>query len=298
MVDREIHMGELILGTSSWSEKTWVGPFYPAGTKPADMLALYAEQYGAVEADVTYYRIPSERMVRTWAQVTPPGFVLCAKFPRSIVHAGEGKEPDPAKLLVPGKVGADLESFLAVMSLLGGTCGPLVLQLPYFNRKVFSAPDKFLDRLERFLGGLPRKFRYAVEVRNRAWLAPPLLDLLRSHGAALVLVDMTYMPHPADIEELDLVTADFTYGRLIGDRKAVESVTDRFDRVVVDQSRRLQRWATLLARLVPRVERAYVFANNHYAGHAPETLRTLAQMLAAAGVTPGPAKIERKRRDT
>jgi uncharacterized protein YecE (DUF72 family) len=273
-------MGELILGTSSWSEKTWVGSFYPAGTKPGDMLALYAGTYRAVEADVTYYRIPSERMVRTWAQVTPPGFTLCAKFPRSIVHAGQGKEPDPAVLLVPGKVGADVERFLAAMTLLGGKCGPLVLQLPYFNRKVFAGPEKFLDRLDRFLGGLPREFRYAVEIRNRAWLASPLLDLLRSHGAALVLVDMTYMPHPADIEEPDLVTADFTYGRLIGDRKAVESVTDRFDRVVVDQGPRLQRWAALLARLVPRVERAYVFANNHYAGHAPATCRRLRQCLA------------------
>ncbi|MHC5051064.1 MAG: DUF72 domain-containing protein, partial [Planctomycetota bacterium] len=80
-------MGELVYGTSSWSEKSWVGSFYPTGMRPADFLTHYATRFQAVEADTTYYGIPRASMVEGWVRKTPPGFRLAAKFPRSIVHA-------------------------------------------------------------------------------------------------------------------------------------------------------------------------------------------------------------------
>ncbi len=123
-----------------------------------------------------------------------------------------------------------------------------------------------------------------MEVRNRTWLAPPLLDVLRRHRVALVLVDLKYMPHPADLDAaLDLRTADFIYVRLIGDRQAVDRLTDRFDRIVIDQGERLARWAELLRPLMAQVERTLVFANNHFAGHGPATARDLAARVGQAG---------------
>jgi uncharacterized protein YecE (DUF72 family) len=280
-------VGELRYGTSSWSEASWVGPFYPAGTAPADQLAFYATRFDTVEADVTYYRVPDARMVAGWRRKTPEGFLLSAKFPRAVVHAGDGPRPDADTLLVPGRVGGEVERFLAAMGALGDRCGPLVLQFPYFNRQAFPAPGPFLERLDAFLAHLPPDFRYAVEVRNKAWIASDLLDLLRRHAAALVLVDMNYMPHPTDLARtLDLVTTDFVYARLIGDRKAIEAQTKSFDKVVVDQGARLGRWAELLKTVGERVTRTYVYANNHYAGHAPETIRQL-QALVGGAETPG-----------
>ncbi|MAG63827.1 hypothetical protein CMO84_09945, partial [Candidatus Woesearchaeota archaeon] len=76
----------LRLGTSSWGEKGWVGTFYPQGTPPRRFLEHYASHFGAVEADNTYYRIPSAHPVRGWEERTPNGFIMCAKFPRAIVH--------------------------------------------------------------------------------------------------------------------------------------------------------------------------------------------------------------------
>src|SRR5262245_31569524 len=117
-------MTKIRYGTSSWSEKSWVGPFYPAGTKPGDMLAHYARAFDTVEADNTYYRVPTNAMVRGWAEKTPDGFVLSAKFPRTVVHGGEGEQPDASKMF-------DREEtvrFLDVMRELGPKCGPLVLQ--------------------------------------------------------------------------------------------------------------------------------------------------------------------------
>ncbi len=273
-------MGEFLYGTSSWSSPDWAGVFYPEGMPPGDYLGHYAQEFRTVEADVTYYRVPSRQMVEGWDRKTPDDFVLCAKFPRSIVHAGAERLPDEKRLLMPGEVGDDLERFLEAMSILGDKCGPLILQFPYFNKKVFTDPTPFLERLDTFLAGLPTEFRYGVEIRNKTWLAAPLLEILRRHRTALVLVDLKYMPHPADLMgDLDLLTTDFVYVRLIGDRKAVEARTRTFDRVVMDQGPRLSRWARLLREVIPRSERTLVFANNHFAGHGPATIRDLAALV-------------------
>ncbi|MCC7011526.1 MAG: DUF72 domain-containing protein [Planctomycetes bacterium] len=274
--------GRLIHGTSSWSEKAWEGVFYPAGLPAAERLRHYATQFHSVEADVTYYRVPERRTVSAWAARTPDDFVISAKFPRSVVHGGDGAQPDGERVLVHEHVAADLERFLDTMALLGPKCGPLVLQFPYFNRSAFASVEPFRERLDTFLGRLPSGFRYAVELRNKTWIDRPMLELLSRHRCALALVDLVYMPHPAELaERFDLVTTDFAYARLIGDRKHIDSLTDRLDHVVLDQSERLARWSVLVRELLNRVREVYVYANNHYAGYAPDTIRDLAARVEA-----------------
>jgi len=263
-------------GTSSWSEKSWVGPFYPKGTPPGEFLSHYAQHFSCVEADNTYYHAPSRKLVEGWDAKTPPGFVMAAKFPRRIVHGGESEKPDPARVLVAELVGAEAREFVETMQRLGEKLGPLVLQFPYFNQTCFRSVEPFLERLEPFLLSLPKGPRYAVEVRNKNWIAAPLLHCLKRTRTALVLVDLAYMPPPWELAERhELVTADFLYARLIGDRKAVEERTQAFDHVVLDQSERLARWAELLRRLAPDVRETFAFANNHYAGYAIDTIRDL-----------------------
>jgi uncharacterized protein YecE (DUF72 family) len=275
--------GRLRYGTSSWSEKAWSGVFYPAGLPAGEQLAHYAERYETVEADVTYYRVPDERLVSGWARKTPAGFTLSAKFPRTVVHAGEGAQPDGTRVLEREHCARDVERFLASMSLLGAKCGPLVLQFPYFNKRAFARPEAFLERLARFLRDLPPGFRYAVELRNPSWYDAPLFELLRAQRTALVLVDQAFLPHPDEIlERGDPFTTDFAYARLIGDRKKIDALTDRLDRVVLDQGPRLERWARLLLTARERVPETYVYANNHYAGYAPATIADLAARVAAA----------------
>lgn len=269
-------------GTSSWSAKGWVGPFYPDGMKPGDFLAHYATHFDTVEADVTYYRVPDRRLVEGWDRKLPEGFALSAKFPKSIVHAGRGPQPDGARILAEEHVRADTEAFLEQMARLRSKLGPLVLQFPYFNKRTFAERGPFLERLSRYLERLPGEHRYAVELRNKGWVDAELLDLLRAHGVAFVLLDLAYMPHPDRwLESLDLVTADFTYTRLIGDRKAVEARTRTFDALVLDRSRELARWAELLRTVDSTVPESYVYANNHYAGHGPATIRELRSLVEA-----------------
>ncbi len=273
-------VGHVRFGTSSFSEKSWVGPFYPPHSQPRDFLSYYATQFDTVEVDATYYAVPDERVVAGWNRKLPEHFQLSAKFPRTIVHCGEQATPDPSKVLVPEHVAGDTALFLERMQPLGTKLGPLVLQFPWFSRRAPLAPGAFVERLAAYLETLPAGLRYGVEVRNRDYVGAPLLDLLREHRVAFVLSEIAGMPHPADVAlRHDVWTADFAYGRLIGDRKAVERHTKTFERTVLDKDAELRRWAELIGTARERVPETYVYANNHYAGHGPATIRRLQELV-------------------
>lgn len=273
--------GTLRFGTSSFSAPEWVGTFYPRGTRPTDFLRHYATQFDTVEVDATYYHVPTAETVDAWAEKTPEHFALSAKFPRSIVHAGMGPEPDADRLLQRDATYAERDAFLGVMGRLGRRCGPLLLQFPHFAPGTFVAAAEFHARLESFLTDLPRDFSYAVEMRNRRWLTPEFAALCRRHRVALVLVDRVGMPHGDEVaQQIDPMTAPFAYLRLLGDRQRIERITKRWEREVLDHRASLERWSALILRLAATRETTiFTYANNHYAGHAPTTIRRLQQMV-------------------
>ncbi|MGI0066955.1 MAG: DUF72 domain-containing protein [Thermoplasmata archaeon] len=55
-------VGNLRIGTSSWTSPAWAGRFYPAGIRNGDRLSYYAQFYDVVEVDSTYYRDPGASM--------------------------------------------------------------------------------------------------------------------------------------------------------------------------------------------------------------------------------------------
>ena len=69
--------------------------------------------------------------------------------------------------------------------------------------------------------------------------------------------------------------------RTLLDRKEVDAKTKTFDKLVLDRSDSLDRWANLLREMLEQVGRIYTFANNHYAGHGPATIRQLVDLLPA-----------------
>jgi len=268
------------MGTSSFSEKDWVGVFYPEGTPSRDFLAHYATRYRTVEIDATYYGVPRTSTVDRWAQVTPDDFLFAAKFPKDIVHAGMKAAPDPARLLDPDATYPIRDHFLATMDRLGSKRGPMLIQFPYFNKKTFQQHEVFLEKLDQFLADLPRDNgrEFAVEIRNKAWLGDEYFAILREHGVAAALVDQAWMPHGDEtVAKYDALTVDWTYVRLLGDRKKIEDITTNWDKEVLDYTESLTRWATLLRQLRDsgKTSKILIYANNHYAGHAPATLRRL-----------------------
>jgi uncharacterized protein YecE (DUF72 family) len=254
-------MTEFRIGTSAFSADGWEGSFYPAGMKPADYLTYYATKFDTVEIDSTFYRTPAKAVVQGWADKTPKGFLIAAKVPRSITHE---------KCLVDCK--EELTAFMDAMDLLGDDrLGPLLFQFPYFNKRIFATGEDFLARLKPFLKTLPKGFRFAIEIRNRNWLNAEFGDLLRQHGVAVVLQDQLYMPRP-DALNFDYITGDFTYIRLLGNRKGTEKQTKVWDRVIVNRSKELHNWVETCQQISKRGAKVYVYVNNHYSGHAPKTV--------------------------
>jgi uncharacterized protein YecE (DUF72 family) len=257
-------MAELKIGTSAFTAEGWVGSFYPAGMQPRDFLSYYATQFNVVELDNTFYRTPAISTVEGWNMKTPPGFIFAAKVPQVITHD---------KVLVDCE--DDLSHFLDTMSVLGDKLGPLLFQFGYFNRKAFKTQAEFLERLKPFLGKLPKDFKFALEIRNKAWLDVQFTDLLRKHGVALALIDQSWMPRPWEIKEpIDLATTNWTYVRWLGDRKGIEEKTKTWDKIIIDRKNDLEDWVDVLKRMVntKKILKIFAFANNHYAGHGPATV--------------------------
>ncbi len=70
-------------------------------------------------------------------------------------------------------------------------------------------------------------------------------------------------------QALDLVTGDFCYARFMGDRKGLESKTQKFDRIIEDKTDDMKIWANELKKIVAKGTRTYVFFSNYYAGYGP-----------------------------
>jgi uncharacterized protein YecE (DUF72 family) len=254
-------MDQIRVGTSAFTADGWAGTFYPAGLPDKDRLTFYATKFDTVEIDSTYYATPSESTVRGWAAKVPDGFVFAAKVWSAITHD---------KALLDCRV--ELTHFVKTMDLLGNKLGPMLLQLPYYNQKVFKSGDEFLARLKKFLPLLSKNHRFALEIRNPKWMDGRLADLLREYGVALVLQDQSWMPRPTELfAKFDPITADFTYARLVGDRKGIEKLTKSWDKVIVDRSQELFEWHEILTTVKKRGVEEYVYINNHYSGHGPAT---------------------------
>jgi uncharacterized protein YecE (DUF72 family) len=263
----------ILLGTSAFTAKGWEGTFYPAGMKPTQFLTHYAKRFRTVEVDSTFYGTPPVTRVRGWYDRTPADFVFAAKVPQVITHE---------KVLVD--CDAEFQEFVKTMETLGEKLGPLLLQFGYFAPSVFKSGREFIARLGPFLKKLPKEHRFAVEIRNRDWLDERFADLLRENNVALALIDQSWMPRPWEMKiEFDLVTADFAYVRWLGDRKGIETVTKTWDKTVVDRRPDLLQWVKTFRDLMKRDLKVYAYANNHYAGNGPGTVKLFWELLEGEG---------------
>jgi len=260
----------LRLGSCSFTAVGWAGSFYPRGLSSKEFLRFYAEEFDTVELDVTWYRVPTPSMIEAWYERTPPGFSFAAKVPQTITHD---------KVMLDCR--RELNEFLDAMAGLKEKLGPLLFQFPYFKREQMRDVDEFLRLLKPFLAELPEGFRYALEVRNGAWIAPPLIDLLQATGVALAITDHPYMPPLEEwFRRVDPITAQgFTYIRWLGDRHGIERLTKTWDKVVVDRSADLDRWTERCQAIRRRGVTIHGYVNNHYAGHSPATMRSLLDRL-------------------
>jgi uncharacterized protein YecE (DUF72 family) len=235
---------------------------YERGTRPRAYLREYAREFASVEVDSTFYGTPApERLVR-WAQAVPPDFTFALKLTREITHE--------RRLIGCERAAAE---FFEAAAVLGPKLEAVLVQLP-----PDFGPDE-RDALTAFLRLLPAGLRVAVEVRDPRWFAvaqrDALMAVLRDRGIALAVSDGTFVEINVMLAAFAQPTAPFGYVRWLGRRDAVT----RFDRVQIDRSAAIARWTAAIAGAAARLERICGYANNHYMGHAPATIRAMYRAL-------------------
>jgi uncharacterized protein YecE (DUF72 family) len=261
------------LGCSGWSYIHWREPVYD-GAPARAWLRLYAERFDTVEINSTFYRLPRRSAVAGWAEGTPDGFCFAVKVSRYLTHIRRLTE-----------TGRGFELLLERIQPLiaAGKLGPLLWQLPRtFTRDV--------DRLAQAFAELPPGFRHCIEFRHASWFVPPVMDVLREHGVALVVGD-----HPERPFQTTERTADWSFVRFhYGHRGRRGNYSDR---ELETWARRIRSWA--------RAGDVYAYFNNDWEAFAVKNAEHLGRRLAArpvagvAGASPrlaGPTSDGRRRR--
>jgi uncharacterized protein YecE (DUF72 family) len=159
------------IGCSGWNYTSWKDEFYEG--KPARLwLQHYAQHFDTVEVNNTFYRLPLKTSVAAWVEQTPPGFLFSVKASRYLTHIKRLTD-------LRGGIGRYYERIEPLVR--SPKLGPLLWQLP----ATFRRDD---DRLAGALGAFPPG-RHCFEFRHPSWFVEPVYELLRAHGAALVIGD-------------------------------------------------------------------------------------------------------------
>ena len=238
--------GKILIGTSGWHYKHWLGKFYPRQLSSGEMLSFYSREFPTVEINNSFYRLPDEGTFRKWKSQAPAGFVFAVKASRYITHIKRLREPK-----------ASVDLLLERASPLGASLGPILFQLP-------PRWKADIDRLSAFLEVIPSGYRIAVEFRDRTWCREDIYALLRAHNVAMCFHDWGGFGWPEE------VTSNFAYIRFHGAGQRYGG--DYPEKTLVQWTNKIRTWS-------PDLERIYVYFNNDAHGYAIRNARSLRQML-------------------
>ena len=234
---------KIYVGTSGYGYKEWKGRFYPAKIKAAEMLRFYSERLGTVEINNTFYRMPKENVLASWAEQVPDDFIFALKAPQVITHLKRLKNVD-----------AETEHLFGSLAVLDKKLGPVLFQLP----KSFH-----MDRnaLGDFLSLIPGNISCAFEFRSPSWLDVEILDLLRKNGCSLCIADVDELPADEIIS-----TASWGYLRL---RRSAYTDAD------------LSKWVERI--LSQKWKRAFIFFKHEEEAIGPETAMRFRELVDSRG---------------
>ncbi len=282
-------------GTSTWNYPGWRGLVYHKDYGPKGAAARMLEEYAAfplfrtVGIDSTYYGPPTEAVLRSYAEHTPPGFPFVSKVWSQLTIHTFTKAQDSARA---GKVNPDfLNAELFVEEIYGpyqrhfaDHTGPFVFEFQTLARSSGIDEEGFASRLDEFFSALPRDGQFAVEIRNEEFLTPMYFAVLREHGVAHVFNSWTRMPpigHQLDLP--NSITAPFIVARaLLRPGRSYDEAVDAFapyDRIRERNPKLRRDLVRLVEAAVKTRIPAYLLVNNRAEGSAPLTIAAVAEML-------------------
>ena len=288
-------MGEIKVGTASWTDKTLLeSGWYPqTATNPEKRLAYYARQFPIVEVDSTYYGPPAEQTTRLWAERTPPGFTFNIKafsmltgHPTKVSAIYSDLRPETDKKnLYPGDLPP--QSYEEIWSRFLSALDPLV-EAKKLGALLFQFPPWFGIRKsnkEYMLEVVARckPLRPVFELRNASWFdganRNETLDWMRAHKLPFVCVDMPQGHRSSIPPVLAATSPELAVVRFHGhsDKWTSKDIHEKFG---YDYPKaELAQWAPKLKDLAAEARTTHVFLNNCYTDYAQRNASTLIDLL-------------------
>jgi uncharacterized protein YecE (DUF72 family) len=239
-------VGHGYIGCSGWNYRHWRERFYPRGLPASRWLEHYAQTFDTVEVNATFYRLPTRKAAKGWADATPDGFVLAIKASRYLTHVKRLREVAGGWKRLSQRIEPIVEA---------GKLGPLLWQLP----ENFHRDD---ERLTAALDALPPG-RHCFEFRHESWFVPQVEKLLRAHEAALVIGDDPKRPFQTLAR-----TANWTYLRFHRGRGRDGNYTPK----------QLEEWSARVREWLAEGD-VYAYFNDDWSGHAPAEAERLRELI-------------------
>ena len=253
----------ILVGTSGFSYKDWVGPVYPEGLPKQEWLSFYADEFSACELNFSYYRIPDSRTLDRMAAKVPEGFLFSIKAFRGITH--EREDPDPL-----------IEQFkVALTPLLNA--GKFACVLAQFPHSFHANEDnrEYLHRVREGFVDLP----VVVEFRSRDWISERTFDELRALNFGFCCVDQPRIRNL--VPPVAVATGPVAYVRFHGRNRAKwwkhDEAWERYDYTYSDEE--LLEWVPKIQQLDEEAALTLVYMNNHWQGQAVGTARQLRMLM-------------------
>ena len=270
----------ILLGTSGFSYPDWGGVFYPAGLERAKQLDYYVRQFGAVEVNSTYYRIPPPSTLASMERKTPQGFEFVVKAHGDMTHK---QTHDPAVY----------EAFQAALAPLreARKLSGVLAQFPQgFHRS--EEGERFVLELQERLEGAP----LFVEFRHNSWLHEDVFGWMERAGLGYVSVDEPDLP--GLLPRVARATGPLAYVRFHGrNSKSWYAGSDggkadaarapahpardrrllRYDYLYSESE--LKEWADKIRELNQKTQKTFVFFNNCHAGQAATSAKLMRTLL-------------------
>jgi uncharacterized protein YecE (DUF72 family) len=253
------------VGTSGFSYKDWVGPYYPPDLNEQDWLAYYAREFSTCELNFTYYRLPNAKMLARMADKTPPGFMFAVKAFQGLTHERD----------ISPNAQAFHDFTVSLQPLIDADkFGCILAQFPFSFHGTKENRD-YLRRLRDGLGDLAT----VVEFRNEGWLTDTTFDLLRELRMGFCCVDEPRLK--GLIPPIAKATGPVAYVRFHGRNSAKwwqhEQAWERYDYAYTAEE--LTEWLPKIKSLDAEAPLTLVYTNNHWRGQAVDTARQLKLML-------------------
>jgi uncharacterized protein YecE (DUF72 family) len=209
---------------------------FPEAYRNGSRLTYYSSLFNSIEINSSFYKLPRQKTLERWTTETPAHFRFTLKLWRGITHERDLSFDQAA-----------VAAFMEAAAGIGRKKGCLLVQLP---------PTAKLDKtlqLQTLLTQLRvhdpgRTWQIAVEFRHPSWYVNKTRELLRQHGAGIVLQDM-----PASSSWAELGEGNFVYLRYHGPAGDYKGGYD--DARLAQDAASIRRWLSVKKAV-------YVYFNN------------------------------------